>query len=84
MTIVETPKVLEKTYAGMPLRVVMIDGALWFVAMDVCKALNTKVEKGTSRHTQYLNDDEKRKFDRQSTPGLFEGTRGGHSFAATS
>lgn len=43
-----------------------------------------KVEKGTSRYTQYLNDDEKRKFDRQSTPGLFEGTRGGHSFAAIS
>jgi len=46
--------------AGMNIRVVTIDSNPWFVAADVCRALNFDMDGGTHRHLQALATDERK------------------------
>jgi prophage antirepressor-like protein len=42
---------------------VKIDGNPWFVAADVCRALDLPIEKGATRYLQRLAGDEKRTLE---------------------
>lgn len=47
-------------FDGHNIRVVEIDGAPWFVAVDVCRALDMSVDNGVSNHLRRLKEDEKK------------------------
>ena len=61
--------------AIFPVRIVQINGEPWFVAADVCKALDLPLEGGASRYLQNVNADEKMKKGRSDYPELFVGVR---------
>ena len=42
-------------FNGHDVRVVMIDGAPWWVAVDVCRALGLTIEGGATRHLRNLS-----------------------------
>lgn len=57
------------------IRVVIIEGDPWFVAADVCRALEMDVSKGVFRYLQRLGADERRLAVRSDTPEIFVGDR---------
>lgn len=65
-------------FEGKGVRSVVLEGAIWFVAADACRALDLSPHKGSySAHTDKLDPDEKRAVGRQAlldrTPGLNPG-----------
>lgn len=60
------------------IRVVNIEDAPWFVALDVCNALGFKVgRQGVYSYLYNVDASEKQVATRQSIPELFWGVRGG-------
>lgn len=57
------------------IRVVIIEGDPWFVAADVCRALDMDVSKGTFRWLRGIDDAEKRIATKGNSPTLFVGDR---------
>lgn len=51
---------IKLAFGGHEIRTVVIDGAPWFVAADVCRALELDTSAGTYQHLRKLHDDEKR------------------------
>lgn len=47
---------------------ILLNGAIWFVAADVCRALGLPMDKGTSMHLGKLAPDEKLVLTRDNTP----------------
>ncbi len=45
-------------YLSNTIRVIQIDGQPWFVAADVCRALNLSMTGGSTRHLVNLSQDE--------------------------
>lgn len=63
------------------IRTAVIDGDPWFVATDVCRALNLNLNKGASPHLLKLSDSERSTvqaatFGPQSNKGGRDGLRG--------
>ena len=54
---------------------VELDGNPWFVAADVCRALDMSLEYGTNQWLKPLNDDERYSLKRGDLPDLFSGSR---------
>ena len=65
------------------IRVVLLNGVTWFVAMDVCGALGLNPAQVTN-HLRPLGADEKRTVTRRITPTLFRGGRGTSQIALIS
>lgn len=61
-------------YLSNTVRVVEIDGQPWFVAADVCKALEMDLWGGTSRWLAGLAAGEKRLVRRKELPQIFCGS----------
>jgi prophage antirepressor-like protein len=65
-------------FDGAQVRVISIDGAPWFVAADVCRALNLLADKGTfAHHLEKLDEDEKQRINRASIPPTTLRSNGG-------
>lgn len=62
-------------FKGHQVRVVEIDGNPWFVAADVCSALDMDLSAGTSRWMAGVADFEKMRCKRSDLPQLFCGSR---------
>ena len=52
--------IIEKTFADMRVRAIEIDGTLWFVAVDVCRALGLSDDRGMHMHLKKLDSDQVR------------------------
>lgn len=63
--------------ATFNIRSTLIDGEPWFVAIDVCAALDMSLVGGTRQWLVGLAADEKHKATRRDHPELFSGTSGG-------
>ena len=65
------------SFEGAVIRMVVILGVPWFLAADVCRALQLAVSKGVGPALRILDDDEKRQVDRakffSNHPVNFEG-----------
>jgi prophage antirepressor-like protein len=55
-------------FNGHNVRVVEIAGEPWFVARDVCAALDMELGSGTRQWTRYLSNDDKRLVTRGELP----------------
>jgi prophage antirepressor-like protein len=69
------PAILRHSFEGQGVRSLEIDGQIWFVAADVCRALKLKPHKGSfAAHLDKLDADEKRRIRRdavvKATPEL--------------
>lgn len=62
-------------YLSNSVRVIEIDDQLWFVAADVCAALEMDLWAGTSQWLKSLDADEKRLARRKELPEIFSGSR---------
>lgn len=63
-------------YLSNTVRVIEIDSQPWFVAADVCRALEMDTTNGTYRWLKGLDPDEKRVIHREDYPQKFCGFRG--------
>ena len=52
--------IIETTFADMRVRAIDIDGTLWFVAVDVCRALGLSDDRGMHMHLRKLDSDQVR------------------------
>ncbi len=60
---------VEHIFEGRPVRSVLRSGEPWFVAADVCRALNLKADRGAyTPHVAKLDDDEKVQVSRDLLP----------------
>ena len=65
----DSRELVQFSYEGRPVRTVMIEGEPWWVAKDVCDALDLKERRQSTRH---LDEDEKRLFNTLGT-SVFSG-----------
>ncbi|WP_234050132.1 MULTISPECIES: Bro-N domain-containing protein [unclassified Xanthobacter] len=56
-------------FSGHDIRTVLIDGAPWWVAVDVCAALGMPTRSGTGHYLTSLDADEQRVITLASTEG---------------
>lgn len=67
------------------IRAAEIDGAWWFVAADVCRALGLNLNKGSDPHTKGLDASQKRTIKAGAfAPETVPGTKGRGGLRATS
>lgn len=60
----------EFAFKGQKVRVALLEGAPWFVAVDVCSTLDMSVVAGVGQWTRNLALDEKRIINRKQHPDL--------------
>lgn len=69
----------ESDFKGQKVRVMMIEGEPWFVAVDVLRALDLKTEQ-TANYLRHLNIDEKQLL-RKTSPNLCRGAAAWFKYA---
>lgn len=64
-------------FNGHDVRVAMLDGTHWWVAVDVCRALGMELYSGTTQWLRGLRSDERKRVGRSDLPEIFSGTSAG-------